>query len=195
MAEFRLADYRRKKGLTQEQLAELSGVSSRTIQRIEKGTVVPHFETLRILADCLDTQAELLMNMSEPSAVVEEQPVNANLLPLFHLLGLLGLLFPGLNIILPLIFWIFKKDENLDYDQHGKQVINFHLSLTLIFFLSIPLMVYLFEIGFALLIIIYLFILVSSIVNLYRSINSIPVKYPFSFPFLRIQPTTPMRIL
>jgi uncharacterized Tic20 family protein/DNA-binding XRE family transcriptional regulator len=182
----KLAVYRRKKGLTQEQLAELSGVTTRTIQRIEKGAVVPQIQTLKMLANCLGVDTELLMDVPEGNAELIAQPEKATLVPLFHLLALAGLLLPVFNIVLPFILWLVKKDENPEYDRQGKQVLNFHLTQTIIFFPSIILMVYFFPVGFLLTMLSYIFMIVMSIVNLYRSIKSIPVKYPLSYPFFKI---------
>jgi uncharacterized Tic20 family protein len=183
----KLATYRRKKGLTQEQLSELSGVTTRTIQRIEKGAVVPHMHTLKILANCLDIEAELLMDIPEINAVPKETTKQLPIVPLFHLLALLGLGFPMLNIILPFILWILKKDENIDFDKQGKQVLNFHITFTILFFPSIVLMVYFFPVGFPLTLLIYAFMVIVTLVNLFRSINQPEVKYPFSYPFLKMQ--------
>ncbi|HEY0244733.1 MAG TPA: helix-turn-helix domain-containing protein [Mucilaginibacter sp.] len=185
MPESKLAVYRRKKGLTQEQLADLSGVTTRTIQRIEKGAVVPHIQTLKMLANCLEIETELLMDKPEGNIGIIEQPPKTNLLPLFHLLGLIGLVMPGLNVALPFILWILKKDENPAYDQQGKQVINFHLTMTLIFYPSITLMVFYYPVGFPLVMLSYFFMVVMSILNLYRSIQSLPVKYPLSVRFFK----------
>lgn len=45
---------RNEKALTQEDLAALCGLDTRTIQRIEKGEVKPYFSTLKTLAEVLD---------------------------------------------------------------------------------------------------------------------------------------------
>lgn len=187
MPESKLAVYRRKKGLTQEQLADLSGVTARTIQRIEKGAVVPHIQTLKMLADCLDIGTEQLMDKPEGHAATGQDPPKPNILALFHLLGVAGLLLPGLNVALPLLLWLWKKDENPAYDRQGKQVINFHLTFTLIFYPAVILMVFYFPVGFPLVVFCYLFMAVMSIIGLYRSIKSIPVKYPLSVPFFRFR--------
>jgi transcriptional regulator with XRE-family HTH domain len=54
----RLRDARRRAMLTQEELAEASGVGVATIIRIERGQVrtEPHFSTLRKLAAALDVE-------------------------------------------------------------------------------------------------------------------------------------------
>lgn len=182
----KLTIYRRKNGLTQEKLAELSGITTRTIQRIEKGAVVPHIHTLKILADCLEIDIEMLTGDHETVVVEEEVPVKKSIVPLFHLLALLGLALPILNIILPFILWLLKRDENEEFDRQGKQVLNFHLSMTLLFFPSIIVMVYFFPIGFTLTIAVYLFMVMMTLINLFRAVKLQTVAYPLSFPFLKI---------
>lgn len=44
---------RKERGLTQEELADLSGVSFRAIQKIEDGTSVPKVDTLTLLCQAL----------------------------------------------------------------------------------------------------------------------------------------------
>lgn len=182
----KLALYRRKKGLTQEQLAELSGVTARTIQRIEKGDVVPHTQTLKMLAGCLDIDAELLMDDPEGNLPALETAGKSSIAPLFHLAALLGLSLPILNIILPFILWLVKRDELSEYDRQGRQVLNFHLSLSMVFFPAIVLMVYFFPLGFPLTMAIYLFMVIMTLINLFRSVKLQPVKYPLSYPFFKL---------
>ena len=58
----RLKKLRRRAMLTQEQLAQKSGVGITTINRIETGTVEdPHFSTLRKLARALGVEARELV--------------------------------------------------------------------------------------------------------------------------------------
>ena len=47
-------EYRKAKKLTQEELAELAEVDTRTIQRIESGERVPSIETFRKLIKALN---------------------------------------------------------------------------------------------------------------------------------------------
>ena len=42
--------HRKLKGYTQEELSEKTTVGVRTIQRIEKGDVQPHLQTVKLLA-------------------------------------------------------------------------------------------------------------------------------------------------
>ena len=58
----RLKKLRRRAMLTQEQLAQKSGVGITTINRIETGAVEdPHFSTLRKLARALDAKPRELL--------------------------------------------------------------------------------------------------------------------------------------
>ena len=52
---------RKDKGLTQEQLAEIVGVSLQTIRRWEWGTTTPNSTLLTKLAQALDTTPEFLL--------------------------------------------------------------------------------------------------------------------------------------
>lgn len=49
----RLAEIRRKRGLTQEQLAELADMTTLSLSYIEQGRRWPRLVTLHKLADCL----------------------------------------------------------------------------------------------------------------------------------------------
>ncbi len=51
---------RQKRGLTQQQLAELSGIAQSEISRIERGSVHPTEPTLVKLADALDADLRLV---------------------------------------------------------------------------------------------------------------------------------------
>jgi transcriptional regulator with XRE-family HTH domain len=49
----RVADIRRKRGLTQEQLAELADMTTLSLSYIEQGRRWPRLATIHRLADCL----------------------------------------------------------------------------------------------------------------------------------------------
>ena len=51
---------------------------------------------------------------------------------LCHLGGLSGYLFNALgSILVPLILWIVKKDEIPEVDRHGKEALNFNISVAI----------------------------------------------------------------
>jgi len=55
---------------------------------------------------------------------------------LCHLTALAGFVFPLGNIIGPLIVWAIKKDQYPWVDQHGKESLNFQISMTIYLFIS-----------------------------------------------------------
>ena len=66
-----LAFYRRKKGLTQKQIAESVGLSITFISQIENGLSNPSDENLKKIAECLDVSVIDLKNVV-PSSPIEE---------------------------------------------------------------------------------------------------------------------------
>lgn len=58
-------DKRMRLGYTQKEVSEMSSISLRSIQRIEKGEVMPRMHTLKILANCLDFSLDAI-NVAKP---------------------------------------------------------------------------------------------------------------------------------
>lgn len=55
--------YRKKKGISQDKLSKLAGVTYNTIIKIESGaTSNPRVETLRLIAKALDVTVDSLLN-------------------------------------------------------------------------------------------------------------------------------------
>lgn len=67
----RLKFFRMQRKLTQVRLAEMLEVSPRVYNRWEKGTSVPHFETIVEIANILDVSLDELAGRKEPSAAVQ----------------------------------------------------------------------------------------------------------------------------
>ena len=101
----RLKNKREKLNLTQEELAEKSGVSVRTIQRIEAG-VIPKGHTLKVLAKALDVEESELLHAEEQNLLnyASIKLINLSSLPLTFI--------PPANIILPLIIMFITKQFN-----------------------------------------------------------------------------------
>ncbi|MBT34595.1 MAG: hypothetical protein CMO01_33450, partial [Thalassobius sp.] len=57
---------------TQKELADISNISLRSIQRIEKGEVTPRMHTLKILSNCLNFSLDFL-NKSENSNSIKSE--------------------------------------------------------------------------------------------------------------------------
>ena len=122
----RVKELRKRKGLTQEELAENAGVSLRTIQRIENGETEPTGETLKRISNALNIVPEEIIDWT----VIEDR----GYLKAMNLSALTFILFPLLGILVPLIMWIAKKDKLKDINKIGKNVINFQITWTLILF-------------------------------------------------------------
>lgn len=55
--------YRKKKGISQDKLSKLAGITYNTIIKIESGaTPNPRVETLRLIAKALDVTVDSLLN-------------------------------------------------------------------------------------------------------------------------------------
>lgn len=100
----KLKTVREKLHLTQEELAAQSGVSVRTIQRIESGTD-PKGYTLKVLAKTLGVEEGELVKSSE-----KQVPVHVPLLKLINLSSLPVAFLPPLNIFFPLVIMFLKKE-------------------------------------------------------------------------------------
>lgn len=96
---------REKRNLTQKELAEQSGISIRTIQRIEAGAPLKG-HTLKVLATTLLVEESALLDIPSPP------PVNHTYVKLINLSSLPTTVFPPVNIILPLVLILITKQRN-----------------------------------------------------------------------------------
>lgn len=174
--------YQRKlKGLTQEELSEKTQVTVRTIQRIEKGDVSPHLQTVKLLAVGLDIELNVLMPLDNPN----EETLQKKWLLLIHGTPFLGLVIPFCNVLFPLFLWIHKADDNKIYDDHGRAAVNFHATVTLAVIISLVFFFILPGFNFIATISILLLSITITLVNIIRALNDQKYWYPLSIPFLR----------
>lgn len=116
--------WREKLNLTQSELAEKSGVSLRTIQRIEAGSILKGY-TLTSIAKALETNPENLIFKEENENIDRAKFINLSIL--------LGLIIPFGGIIFPLI--LTSKTKDLFNKLIGKSVVEIQIIINL--FLSI----------------------------------------------------------
>ena len=174
--------YQRKlKGYTQDELAERTTVGVRTIQRIEKGEVQPHLQTVKLLAVGLGVEVEDLIVLDDP----KEEPVDRKWMLLLHASPFFGLLIPFANILFPIFIWINKSEENKKYDSHGRAVINFHCTISLLIILSLVLFFVIPGYNYFVTAAIFLFGVFFSIRNTMSALDSGKCYYPLSLPFLK----------
>ena len=143
-----LKKIREKQNLTQEELAEKSGLSVRTIQRIEAGTE-PKGYTLRTLASTLEvSEKDLLITDIPTEEIIIDSPIlmdeietqqaistiendeifNSTLIKIINLSSLPLAWFPIANFLPPLLIMIFTKEKS----PIVKQIISLQIFLAII---------------------------------------------------------------
>ncbi|WP_042719704.1 helix-turn-helix domain-containing protein [Flavobacterium sp. B17] len=133
-----LKKIREIKNLTQEELAQKSGLSVRTIQRIEAG-MQPKGYTLKTLAKNLDVPEK---DLCIPEIIVEQEikveevylvkaddkSANFGLIKIINLSSLPLSWFPVANFIPPLLIMIFTKEKS----RITKQIISLQIFLAIV---------------------------------------------------------------
>ncbi|MEO1032058.1 MAG: helix-turn-helix domain-containing protein [Bacteroidota bacterium] len=174
--------YQRKlKGYTQEELSDKTSVTVRTIQRIEKGDVQPHLQTVKLLAVGLGVEVEDLIVLDDP----KEETVQRKWMLLIHGSPFFGLIIPFANVLFPLFVWISKAKDNKIYDAHGRAVVNFHSTLNLLIIVSLLLFFLIPGYNFIITAGIALFGIIFSLKNFMTSLDTGNYYYPLSIPFLK----------
>mgnify|MGYP000857208447 CR=1 FL=1 len=74
----RIYKFRRKSGLSQEQLAEKIGVSRQAISKWESGTSTPELEKLLALSDCFSITLDELVNQEASEAPLKSRENKAS---------------------------------------------------------------------------------------------------------------------
>jgi transcriptional regulator with XRE-family HTH domain len=127
----KIALARNQKGLTQEELATMSNVTVRTIQRIESGNSVPRSFTLKLIASALDIPFEELY-VTENVAVPQLAPAASSTYheeDTIHFLRLLCLscfsylLIPYVHFLIPVYLLKQRQKQNLKALRFAHKVI------------------------------------------------------------------------
>lgn len=127
-----LKKYRRLRNLTQAELAELSGISIKTIQRIESGISNGSPYTLKTLARTLDIDSFALQGENGRTEFLNQ---NIDTLKLLNLSALAVLILPLTNLIFPLIVFLTHQN-NVQVNKKGRKILSFHILwifITLVF--------------------------------------------------------------
>jgi hypothetical protein len=118
-------------------------------------------------------------------------PVSAVVVPnertwtaLCHASALLGVFlhFPG-HLIPPLIIWLAKRDQSPEIDAHGKEAVNFQLSMLLYNLVAAVFCIIL--IGFAFLIILWILNAVFAIIAAIQASDGKFYRYPITIRFIQ----------
>ncbi|WP_117883168.1 helix-turn-helix domain-containing protein [Aureibaculum luteum] len=163
----KIRNVRKKKGLSQEELAESAKINLRTIQRIENNESEPRGKTLNLICHVLDIRAEDILDYGKQT--------DKSYLIYFHLSVLFGLIIPTGNIVIPFILWITKKNKIIDLEAIGANLLNFQIIWTFLAFTSLIIGLFMriihFEIGPGNLIFSFCIWIILSIVNIILSIT------------------------
>lgn len=101
-----------------------------------------------------------------------------------HASALLGFVVPaGGHILAPLIVWLMKRAEYTEVDEHGKESLNFQLSMLIYSIIAGILMLVL--IGFVLLPLLHVLNLVFVIIGSLRASEGTLYRYPLTIRFLK----------
>ncbi len=124
----RIKVLRNRKGFSQEELADKTGLSLRTIQRIENGETEPRGDSLKRLAAAFDVSADEITDWT----IQEDKGFLMGL----NLSALSFIIFPLLGILIPLVIWITKKDKIKNGNEVAKELLNFQISWTMLLFIG-----------------------------------------------------------
>ncbi|XOV92823.1 MAG: DUF4870 domain-containing protein [Bacteroidota bacterium] len=162
---------RQEKGLTQEMLADKTGISARSIQRIENGEVTARADSLHKIAIALEIPYEdFLIDESE-------SPEEHKWSVILHLSGLFLIVVPSL------IIYTLKKDDFPAIKTQAVEVINFQLNLMMIMipcgllaFLMVPIPILVLSAIIGTIII---------LINTVKVVMNVGYKYPLFITFIK----------
>ena len=119
--------------------------------------------------------------MSDAPQVSKEEQ---NWAMICHLSALAGFVIPFGNIVGPLIVWLIKRNEMPLVDTHGKEALNFQITVSIAFLICVPLMFVL--IGIPLMIAVGLAALILTIMAAVKISNgNLDYQYPFAIRLLK----------
>ncbi|MBV1907873.1 MAG: DUF4870 domain-containing protein [Kangiellaceae bacterium] len=100
-----------------------------------------------------------------------------------HLAAFAGLVIPFGMIIGPLVIWLMKKDQSEYIDYHGKESVNFQITMAIAFMISFVLMFVV--IGVFLMFGLAIFELIVIIMAAIKANEGERYQYPFNFRFIK----------
>ena len=100
-----------------------------------------------------------------------------------HLASFAGFLIPLGNIIGPLVVWLLKRQDSPYIDHHGREALNFQISLILYLIASAILIIVL--IGILLLIVVGVAGIVFTVIAAIRASEGVEYRYPMTIRLIK----------
>ena len=100
-----------------------------------------------------------------------------------HLSVLIGFLIPFGNVLGPLLVWLFKREEGPFFEEHGKEALNFSISVTIYAAISSILLIVF--IGVILLTALFFFWIVFVVIAAVRANEGKTYRYPLTLRFIK----------
>lgn len=120
----------------------------------------------------MESSNELFWGMSENTYIV-----------FMHISQFSGYIAPLLGFILPLVMWLSNKDKSALIDEHGKNIINWLISLMIYAIISAFLVFIV--VGIVTLIILGILAILYPIIGAIRASNGSFFKYPLTIKFIK----------
>lgn len=112
---------------------------------------------------------------------VQYQADNSGYIALMHLSQFAGFIICGLGFLLPVILWVSRSKESREVDMHGKNIMNFMLSMLIYTIILIPLCFLI--IGIPFLVVLGILEIIFIIMAAVKARNGEYWKYPLSITF------------
>ena len=106
----------------------------------------------------------------------------AALAGIFSYIGF-GVVLPFANVLGPLIIWLIKRNESSFVDDQGREALNFQLTMTIAFVISVMLMFIL--IGFFFIMLFIVYDLVMTIIAAVKANDGNKYRYPYIIRFIK----------
>jgi uncharacterized Tic20 family protein len=105
------------------------------------------------------------------------------LLVITHLSQLITLVIGFGSLMVPLILWATQKEKVFNMDEHGKNIVNFQLSLIIYFIVCIPLIIF-FGLGLLGFVFLGIISVIFPVVNAIKASRGEVATYPLSLKFI-----------
>ncbi|MGB8191036.1 MAG: helix-turn-helix domain-containing protein [Chitinophagaceae bacterium] len=136
----KITSARKSKGLTQEELADLTNITVRTIQRIESGESIPRTYTIKAIAKALDLPFGSLINegIADTAPAVAAGQVSLkeedgrHFLQVFCLSAFSYIVVPYVHFLIPAYLLKKRKEENIGVIRFAKKFIRGQITWVII---------------------------------------------------------------